>query len=218
MTALLSPARVCDKRFGVNTYIVESSGHAFMIDPVLNPTLEKILDGSTIIDFALLTHEHYDHICSVHALKAAYGFPIICGKAAKNGLADPAVSMSRYVDFLKRYIPFGTGEADSCDYSCQADRFLQDGERLAWQGHSLLIRDTPGHSKGSICILLDHRYLFSGDTIFKDYATATRLPGGSTKAFQTVTEPWLESLPQDIMVYPGHTEPFRLYERYSTNH
>ena len=130
---------------------------------------------------------------------------------------DPAINMSRYVEFLKQYIPFEIGQADSSDYTCQANRFLKDGEIIEWQEHKLFIKETPGHSKGSICILLDDKYLFSGDTIFREYPTATRMPGGSTKAYRTITEPWLDSLPQDIVVYPGHTESFRLGERYKTS-
>lgn len=213
----LAPTRIIDERFGVNTYIISASGHAFIIDPVLNPKLKESIEGISI-DFSILTHEHYDHIYSVNELKAEYGIPVFCGESAKNGLMDPAVNMSRYVDFLKQYIPFGTGEVDSCDYSCGADRLLKNGEMIVWQGHKLFIKETPGHSKGSICIMLNDQYLFSGDNIFKEYPTATRLPGGSTKAFKTITEPWLDSLTEDIMVYPGHTEPFLLSERYNRNH
>lgn len=210
--------RTISPLFAVNTYWVIENEHIILIDPVT--PLENGIFSHTdyYFDFAILTHEHYDHIYSVNELKAEYGFPVFCGERAKNGLMDPTVNMSRYVEFLKQYIPFGTGEADSCDYSCQADRFLKSGEVIEWQGHKLFIKETPGHSKGSICILLDERYLFCGDTLFKEYPTATRMPGGSTKAFKTITEPWLDSLPQDILVYPGHTEPFRLLERYKTSH
>jgi hydroxyacylglutathione hydrolase len=210
--------RTISPLFAVNTYWVIENEHIILIDPVAPLENGKCSHTVYYFDFAILTHEHYDHISSVNELKTEYGFPVFCGESAKNGLMDPTVNMSRYVEFLKQYIPFGTGEADSCYYSCQADRFLKSGEIVEWQGHELQFIETPGHSKGSICVLLDDRYLFSGDTIFKEYPTATRMPGGSTKAFRTITEPWLDSLPQDIVVYPGHTEPFRLSERYKTSH
>lgn len=205
-----------DQVFGINSYCIVCGEHAIVIDPILTPDLEQLTKGRTI-DFAILTHEHYDHIRSVNEFRML-GISVLCGEKAGRGLSDPQVNMSRYVEFLKEYIPFGTGEATSCDYVCQTDRLLKNGEVIDWQGHKLLIQETPGHSKGSICILLDNQYLFSGDTIFKDYPTATRMPGGSTKAFKTITEPWLDSLPQDIIVYPGHTESFRLAERYETVH
>ena len=96
--------------------------------------------------------------------------------------------------------------------------FYEKKELIEWQGHKLFMKETPGHSKGSICILVDDKYLFSGDTIFREFPTATRMPGGSTRAYKTITEPWLESLPQDIVVYPGHTDSFVLFERYKTSY
>lgn len=208
--------RTISPLFAVNTYWLIENEHVILIDPVTPLENDKLSHAE--FDFAILTHEHYDHICCANELKAVFGFPFFCGEKAKDGLTDPTVNMSRYVEFLKQFIPFGTDGANSCDYSCQADRFLKNGEVIEWQGHKLLIKESPGHSQGSICILLDDQYLFCGDTIFKEYPTATRMPGGSTKAFKTITEPWLDSLPQDILVYPGHAEPFRLFERYKKSH
>lgn len=64
-------------------------------------------------------------------------------------------------------------------------------EQWSWEGHSLLLKETPGHSKGSICIILDERYLFSGDSLVTGYPTVTRLPGGSKQEYEAVTLPYL---------------------------
>jgi hydroxyacylglutathione hydrolase len=206
-----------DQQFGVNSYCIVSDNHAVVIDPVLTADFESVL-SKYIIDFSVLTHEHYDHICGVNDFHQKYKAPVLCGMKAVNGLSDSSVNMSRYAEYLVTVISFGNHELESLDYRCLADDILVDEQVIDWQGHKLLIKETPGHSIGSISILLDRKYLFSGDTVFKDYPTATRMPGGSTKAFRTITEPWLDTLPQDIMVYPGHTEPFRLFERYKTSH
>lgn len=208
--------RTVSPLFAVNTYWLIEHGHVILIDPIAPLVSDNRGEGCCVPDFAILTHEHFDHICSVNELKNEYGFPILCGTNAKDGLTDPAVNMSRYAEFLKQFIPFEIGEIDQCDYSCQADRFLENEEQIEWQGHKLFMKETPGHSKGSICILVDDKYLFSGDTIFREFPVATRMPGGSTRAYKTITEPWLESLPQDIVVYPGHTDSFGLFERYKT--
>ena len=210
--------RTVSPLFAVNTYWLIENGHVILIDPIAPLVFEDRGEGCCVLDFAILTHEHFDHIYSVNELKTEYDFPFLCGANAKDGLTDPAVNMSRYAEFLKKFIPFEIGEINQCDYSCRADRFLKDEELIEWQGHKLFMKETPGHSKGSICILVDDKYLFSGDTIFREYPTATRMPGGSTRAYKTITEPWLESLPQDIVVYPGHTDSFGLFERYKTSY
>lgn len=205
--------RTIDESFAINTYCLVCNGHVVVIDPVMTTDLEQLLT-KYVVDFCILTHEHYDHICGVNVFRDKTEAPVKCGAEAVYGLSEPSVNMSRYVQYLVTVIPFGNHAVESIDYRCDNDEILYDCQEIDWQGHKLFIKETPGHSKGSICILLDSRNLFSGDTVFKDYPTATRMPGGSTKAFRTITEPWLDSLPQDIMVYPGHTEPFRLNERY----
>lgn len=203
----------CDAQAGMNTYLVSEGDHCFLIDPILSGDLMEALEGQHI-DFALLTHEHYDHIRGVNDLKSVGDIPVLCGKSAIRGLQDPAVNMSRFIEFLNMVLPFGDGTAEPCEYRCSADQTVEDGELRDWQGHTLLFKETPGHSAGSISLLLDDRLLFSGDVIFRNYATATRLPGGNTRVFKQITEPWLNRLAQDIIVYPGHTGSFVLAERY----
>lgn len=204
-----------DERFGVNSYVIEENQHCVLIDPVLSDELIKEIVGLKI-DFAILTHEHYDHISGVNDLKQRFGTTVICGEKAAERLKDPGLNLSRFQDYIVQVIPFGNGQTRSEEYSCTADETVADGQIICWEGHSLLFKETPGHSVGNISVQLDNDALFSGDTIFKDYPTATRLPGGSTKQFRQITEPWLDSLPQDIMVYPGHGAPFLLKERYKT--
>lgn len=204
---------ITDEVFAINTYCIESDNRAIIIDPILTSSLLDYLKEHEI-DFMLLTHEHYDHIYSVNDIKGKYDIKVICGEKALKRLNDPSANMSRYVDYIVDVIPFGHHNVSSVDYKCYADDTVYDGQVIDWKGHSILIKETPGHSIGSISILIDGKYLFSGDVVFKTYPTATRMPGGSTKAFKTITEPWLDSLSQDVVVYPGHTEPFLLKERY----
>lgn len=55
------------------------------------------------------------------------------------------------------------------DYSCQADRSFEDHLTLEWQGNKIRLFECPGHSLGSICILVNNEILFSGDRLFRDY-------------------------------------------------
>ncbi len=203
-----------DAAFGVNSYLIEENGHALLIDPVLTVPLRDAIRMVTV-DFAVLTHEHFDHIRSVAELRETYGIRVLCGEKAVKGLSNPHVNLSSYASALKQYLPFGNAEpVDTGDYVCCSDGVLADGQSLIWQGHALKAFETPGHSIGSICILLDETALFSGDTVFRDCATATRMPGGNTKQFRSVTEPALDALPKTLTVYPGHMMPFALGERF----
>lgn len=202
-----------DPAFGINTYLVAEEHKGFLIDPLISVFLEDFLEKLDI-DFAVLTHEHYDHICGVNEIRKKYGIKFLCGRKAEKGLADPKINMSKYTEYFNAILPFGNGTAESCAYMCCCDSVVTDQQIIHWEGHQLFIKETPGHSNGSISILLDNLYLFSGDAIFREYQTATRLPGGSTMDYNKVTVPWLNSLNPDIMVYPGHGLSFTLNERF----
>ena len=207
--------RYSDNSFNVNSYFIEENNHSIVIDPILTErTWEEI--NRHPIDFAILTHEHYDHIINVNEINKCRLFPVYCGQATSITIKDPKKNLSRYSEFLLEFIPFidKTAKISIADYSCECENILHDGQSIAWQGHKLFIKETPGHSKGSICILLDGEHLFSGDTVFSTFETALRLPGGSRKDYRDSTLKWLDSLSPDTMVYPGHMEPFPIKNKY----
>ncbi len=205
--------RTREPLFGINSYFILEGDHTIAIDP--SPTAESMsYMEQHPCELVILTHEHFDHIHGVNAIKSRWDVRVVCGEKALNGLGDPSVNLSPYTDILGESCPFGSAVVAPQEYRCQADGTLADMERVQWRGHELLIKETPGHSKGSISILLDQRFLFSGDTVFKEYRTATRMPGGSTRVFKAITEPWLDSLPKETIVYPGHGECFALGERF----
>ena len=62
---------------------------------------------------------------------------------------------------------------------------------------------TPGHSKGSSCLLIDNK-LFSGDMMFAGGSLGrTDLWGGSYEDMRNSLQKLLQ-LSDDIVVYPGH--------------
>lgn len=61
---------------------------------------------------------------------------------------------------------------------------------------------TPGHTKGSVCIMMDN-ILFTGDTLFAGDVGRTDLPGGDPDALRRSLR-LLYTLPHDYIVYPGH--------------
>ena len=79
---------------------------------------------------------------------------------------------------------------------------LKDGDTIKAGDVALKVIETPGHSKGSLCLYADG-VLFSGDTLFAGTYGRTDIPGGSDDDIQGSIARLME-LPDDTIVYPGH--------------
>lgn len=205
--------RLATPLLGANMFLLSEGDRAVVIDPCAGEEGRTFLrDHAVIVDFAVLTHEHYDHISGSNWLRQTYGCPVICSRACADRIGDPRTNMSRYWESLCQLhgreadVPSGL----SGDYRGVADLTFEGPWELEWQGHLLLLKETPGHSPGSICVLVDGHILFSGDSLTGECPTILRFPGGNKSAFRARTVPWLRSLPESVMVHPGHFESFRL--------
>lgn len=110
------------------------------------------------ISLLVLTHSHPDHIGAAQAIKAASGCEVAAHAAERSWIED--------VDLQSRERPV-PGFHSLVGGSVKVDRILGDGDILNLDdGLSLKVLHTPGHSKGSISLLLqEDGALFSGDAI-----------------------------------------------------
>jgi glyoxylase-like metal-dependent hydrolase (beta-lactamase superfamily II) len=192
-----------------NMYVLLSRGGAIVVDPNESSEAVDALKKNRIERIiVLLTHEHIDHISGVNMLRKEFDCHVICsakcGKAIKSSAQNLAkFYRSFFCDTSKRFTKDESVPVD-LDYICEADETFEGCRHLDFYGHSVLLRETPGHSQGSICIVIDDCILFSGDSLLPDMQVVTRLPGGSKEYYQQETVPFLESLPTKTWVFPGH--------------
>lgn len=193
-------------------YVLLENEKALIIDPcVSDDALRLLLENKITEILVLLSHEHYDHISGVNWLRE--NFPtvhVMCSSKCAAALPSPSNNLSNFWEILFVGKDKETQEyvrnMNIQPYSCEADSTFTGEKEMSWEGHSLFLKEAPGHSKGSICILLDGNILFSGDSLVTGYPTITRLPGGSKKDYREITLPYFQSLNPGIMVYPGHGE------------
>ena len=160
-----------------NCYILISESEALVIDP--GGGLKRILKeiGEAKLKYIVLTHCHWDHFLAAPKLKKVTSAKILIHEDEK--------------DFIK----------------FEVDQFLKEGEEIKFGGDSLKIIHTPGHTKGSICLLGDN-FIFTGDTIFEDGYGRTDLPGGSQKDLENSLKKLKQILKPGIKIYPGHGHIF----------
>ena len=181
-----------------NCYILCANGddgklHCALIDPSCpaNKILERISALGATLDLIILTHGHFDHIYNLDALKAKTGAPACVHKNDAEMLSDGR--KNAYSLF------FGKNFAT---YS--ADRLLEDGDELVIGQESLKVISTPGHSKGSIC-LLGNGFMITGDTLFAEGYGRCDLYGGDAMALLSSLRS-LKNYDPALIIYPGHGE------------
>lgn len=192
-----------------NMYIVEEGKHCIVIDPYYDEKTAVLLEGK-IVDLLLVTHEHYDHISGVNKFKELYGCKLLSNSKCDNNLQRPAKNFSKY---FEAYYEF---QADlqkpdfafDSNYSCSADELFNDSITFRWQHNTVFIKMVPGHSEGGNFIFLNENILFSGDILLDESVPAAKFPGGSPKEFTDVALPYINTLPPELVVYPGPAGPF----------
>ena len=182
---------ICPASWGSNCYLLCSDGQAFVIDP--SPSADAILrhadEAGVSIKAILLTHGHFDHVLSAETLHDKTGAPVMIHEADTQMLADG--SKNAYSVF------FGQNRAFR-----PADELLQDGQILTLGDEQLRVLSTPGHSRGSICLVAED-LLITGDTLFAAGYGRTDLWGGSMRELAASLGK-LSALPHHLTVYPGH--------------
>jgi len=146
------------------------------------------------------THTHIDHVGGLATLHRATGAPVL--------IHDADLGLYRNLDVQAQWLGVPTPD------TLPIRDFVKEGDVLAWEGFLLRVLHTPGHTPGSISLVVEssqdkargapERRLIAGDTLFQGSIGRTDLPGGSYPQIIRSIHEKLLTLPDDIVVYPGH--------------
>jgi hydroxyacylglutathione hydrolase len=119
--------------------------------------------------------------------------------------ADEIIRTIKTQKLQLKYIINTHGHSDHTvgNTELQPDLSVDENEILNVGKISVKIIYTPGHTYDSICLLVDGKKLFTGDTLFVGECGRTDFPGGNTKnMYESLNR--LQKLSDSIEVYPGH--------------
>lgn len=197
--------------FDENAYVVWRRGgdEAIVVDPSFD--VDSLLGVLRINGLRLAaivnTHGHADHIAGNAPLKELYpDVPLIIGRNEATLLSDPEANLSA---------PFGMPMT-----SPPADRLVDEGERLEVAGFSLLVREIPGHSPGSVVFVADDfdpPFVLAGDVLFAGSVGRVDFPGGSAERLLSGIREKLFALPDGTLILPGHGPPTTVGQERRTN-
>ena len=179
-----------------NCYILgcESTREGIVIDPgedveLILPLIEK---HRLNVKYILCTHAHIDHVGDLDALKSETGAEAILHE----------MDHSLYTNLPMQAAWLGT----SVPSMVRIDNYVGDQDVLSFGEHRGEVMHTPGHTPGSVCLLVPsgRNYLFAGDTLFQGSIGRTDLWGGSYEAIMHSIRQNLLKLDDRTIVYPGH--------------
>lgn len=139
----------------------------------------------------LLTHGHADHIMAVNDLRDRYNLDVCAHQKERELLGDVRLNCSTML--MGRPM------------TVKPDVLLRDNQMLDLAGFKIKVIYTPGHTIGGCCYYIeDEKMLFSGDTLFQSSVGRTDFPTGSYSQIIDSVKMLLNTLPEDVVVYPGH--------------
>lgn len=176
-----------------NSYIIHNGKDGIIIDPAdsAETILKVVRDQNINIEAILLTHGHGDHIGALNEVRDELNVPVYLSKNDLIVYNTPSMNLAAML---------GLAEPDK-----QPDYLIEDGEVLDFKVGSIRAIETPGHTPGSMCFLIDNAVLVSGDTLFEGSIGRTDFEGGSWTEMKKSLD-FLMTLPDDLQVLPGHGE------------
>lgn len=197
-----------------NMYIILEKKEAFIVDPVVTEEIKAFWAKQDVTKILIiLTHEHFDHINGLNWLRGNFECEVIANEICASNIESESKNLSNMAEVIVLFNEnIRERKIKILPFKSWADVRFCNTKKIKWQSHNIILFTTPGHTDGSICILLDEKYLFTGDTLL-NIPTVTRLPGGNKKKFEQITLPLLKNMESKILkVYPGHGDFGMIHE------
>lgn len=179
---------------GANCYITadEETGRACIFDaPGDAERILAYMDKKGLkLEYIFLTHAHFDHIMALDELKRATGAKVYIHSDDVEMLNNTELNLSADCNVTLPRLGY--------------DAVVSDGDVIETPCGEVRVIHTPGHTKGSVCYLLNGDTLISGDTLFKRSIGRSDGPGGSYENEIFAIKEKLMTLDDDVKVYPGH--------------
>ena len=202
---------VVSRMFDQNCWIVHRVGQSncIVVDPGFDVRrIDAVLTERGLVpEVLLLTHGHVDHIAGVSHLKRRFpAAPVVIGRGDAPMLTDPELNLS--------------GLGGVAVTAPEADRLLEDGERVEFAGIEFRVAWIPGHSPGHVVFIHEESspaHVVGGDVLFSGSIGRTDFPGGSLPQLLAGIRQHLWPLPDTTVVYPGHGPTTTIGEEKRTN-
>ncbi len=214
--------------WGTNCYVVATAAgqECVVVDPgkdAADGVAEVVREHRLKPVSVLLTHGHIDHMWCVAPVAGAYDATAFIHPADRHLLSNPMMGTSPETAAMLLGGRYEFAEPDDVAE-------LDDGQELSLAGLDLIVDHTPGHTEGSVTFRTPYagndarpvaepvsQVMFSGDLLFAGSIGRTDLPGGDHPTMLRSLAGKVLTLPDDIVVLPGHGEQTSIGRERATN-
>lgn len=181
-----------------NTFVLfDETGECVVIDPGCYDEEEKhelasfIQKENLTVKRLLNTHCHVDHVLGNFFVKEKYKVSLSIHTAA--------------VPELKAVTAYAPSYGFYQYQEAASDILFKEGDTIVFGNQVLKVLFVPGHSPGSVAFYDEkNKFVIGGDVLFYNSIGRTDMPGGNFDILIESIHTKLFTLPDDIVVYPGH--------------
>lgn len=157
-----------------NVFLLAVKGKNILIDTspgFMWKRLQKRLEKLNVdkIDFLILTHTHFDHAANAEKIKTKYRARVIVHKSESGLLANGDNNIIQGTNLFAKIIASLISKSfrSISGYEpCLADITTDSVFYLQDYGINCYIIHTPGHTPGSMSVVIDDEIAVTGDTMF----------------------------------------------------
>ncbi|TYO95100.1 MBL fold metallo-hydrolase [Desulfallas thermosapovorans] len=178
---------------GANCYIIgcDKTKEAVVVDPGAEGgrILSRLKSLGLTCKYIILTHGHVDHIAALKEVREATGAQVLIHTRDADMLTNPGLNLSMFMGTVLKFK--------------EAERLLEDGDKIQVGQLSIEVIHTPGHTPGGISLKVG-KNLITGDTLFQGSVGRSDFPGGNHNVLINSIKNRLMVFPDETKVYPGH--------------
>ena len=204
-----------------NCYLLKSRPCNVLIDTGYKGKAKIILDflenngiSPNSIGLIILTHAHYDHIGNALEIKKITGAKILLHKddmpLLNSGITDS--QSTKPLNIWGKILLSKISSIDTSFNSLKPDIIIESEFDLSGYGINGRIIHTPGHSKGSISVILESGYAFIGDLAMN--GMPLRIGAGEPifgDDIKEIYQSWKKLVENNAnTLYPSHGNPFNI--------
>lgn len=177
-----------------NTYVItdDATGLKAVLDPgYFGMDVETEIGSADNLKYILLTHGHYDHFAAAQEYLDKY--------PSAEFVAPEGETYLLHGGRDNKWMALGHGSS-ICP---EASVYVKEGDTVKLGETEFKVIETPGHTEGGICFAAEN-VIFTGDTLFRLSVGNSSLETGNWEMLASSIREKLYTLPEDMIVYPGH--------------